>query len=47
VPVALTLNDVPNDVLAERRGPTRGALFDASYARCHRLPNLDWCLWSA
>ncbi len=35
--VALTLNDVPIDVLAERRGTTRGALYKTLYDARHKL----------
>jgi len=35
--VALTLNDVPIDVLAERRGTTRGALYKTLHDARHKL----------
>jgi RNA polymerase sigma-70 factor (ECF subfamily) len=35
--VALTLNDVPIDVLAERRGTTRGALYKTLHDARHEL----------
>jgi RNA polymerase sigma-70 factor (ECF subfamily) len=35
--VALTLNEIPIDVLAERRGTTRGALYKTLHDARHRL----------